>query len=149
MDITYGQDLAQFIYISYAHHSRPTSLREHIVCSHDMYSKLTLIKMHANLTSSDHLPLSPCIHIPLVPPSSCSCKSAMMLFNWLRLLLLIDATMICTHFMISKVYIYIDLLNVVILIVDLISTGKGLTHFIHGFVVRWCCLIRKTFHRVI
>ena len=30
---------------------------DNIVCSHDIYSKLTLIKMHDKLPTSDHLPL--------------------------------------------------------------------------------------------
>ena len=66
--ITYGRDSGQFTYVSDAHHS--TSWLDHIVCSHDIYSKLTLIKIHDKLSSSDHLPLSACIDIPLVPPSS-------------------------------------------------------------------------------
>ena len=63
----------QFTYVSNAHHS--TSWLDHIVCSHDIYYKLTLIKINDKLPSSDHLQLSVCIDIPLVPPSSCSSKS--------------------------------------------------------------------------
>ena len=68
--ITYGRDSGQFTYVSNAHYS--TSWLDHIVCSHDIYSKLTLIKIHDKLPSSDHLPLSAYIDILLVPPSSCS-----------------------------------------------------------------------------
>ena len=50
--ITYGRDSGQFTYVSDAHHS--TSWLDHIVCSHDIYSKLTLIKIHDKLPSSDH-----------------------------------------------------------------------------------------------
>ena len=66
--ITYGQDSGQFTYVSDAHHR--TSWLDHIVCSHDIYYKLTFIKILDKLPSSDHLPLSACICIPLVPPSS-------------------------------------------------------------------------------
>ena len=53
--ITYGQDSGQFTYVSDAHHS--TFWLDHIVCSHDIYSKLTLITIHDELPSSDHLPI--------------------------------------------------------------------------------------------
>ena len=56
--ITYGRDSGQFTYVSDAHHS--TSWLDHIVCSYDIYSKVTLIKMHSTLPSFDHLPLSAC-----------------------------------------------------------------------------------------
>ena len=54
------------------------------MCSHDIYYKLTLITIHDKLPSSDHLPLSACIDIPLVPPSSCSIDSLKMTFNWAK-----------------------------------------------------------------
>ena len=65
----YGRDSGQFTYVSDALHS--TAWLDHIVCSHFMYSKLTLIKIHAKLPSSDHLPSSACIDISLERPSSC------------------------------------------------------------------------------
>ena len=56
----------------------------YFLCSHDIYSKLTLIEIHDKLPSSDHLPLSACIDIMLVSPSSCSRKSHKITFNWAK-----------------------------------------------------------------
>ena len=46
----------------------------------ELNSMLSLIKIHDTLPSSNHLPSSACIDIPLVPPSSCSRKSLRMTF---------------------------------------------------------------------
>ena len=43
-----------------------------------------MIKIQDKLPSSDHLPLSACIDIPLVPPSSCSRESLKITFNWAK-----------------------------------------------------------------
>ena len=51
----YGRDSEQFTYVSDAHSS--TSWLDHIVCSHDVNTKINSIKILDKLPSSDHLPM--------------------------------------------------------------------------------------------
>ena len=51
----YGRGSGQFTYVSDAHNS--TSWLDHIICSHNVHSKIKAIKILDKLPSSDHLPL--------------------------------------------------------------------------------------------
>ena len=55
-----------------------------LVPTHDVYFRLTLIKIQDKLPSFDHLPLSSCIDISSMPPSFCSHKSLKMIFIWTK-----------------------------------------------------------------
>ena len=51
----YGRGSGQFTYVSDVHNS--TSWLDHIICSHNVYSKIKAIKILDKLPSSEHLPL--------------------------------------------------------------------------------------------
>ena len=133
--IMYGRESGQFTYVSDAHHN--TSWYDHIVGSQYMYSKLTLIKNTWKIPSSNHLPLSACIYISLVPPSFRSDKSTKKIFKWAKASVVYLYNYAMHTF---KKYTYMPI-NVIILIVDLRSTGKWLNHCIRWCVVRWRGLV--------
>ena len=136
-----------FTYVSDAHHS--TSWLDHIVCSHDIYYKLTLIKIHDKLPSSDHLPSSACIDIPLMPPCSFSRKSLRMTFNWAKA----SDVDLCSYDM----HTFQNFKNIPIncaIKCDYVNCSSAEHRqmndlFNRRFVARWNSLVRKQFLRVI
>ena len=109
-----------------------------------------MIKIHEKLPSSDHLPLSACIDITLVPPSSCSRKSFKMPFNWAKA----SNDDLCSYALHTFQHFKSIPINCAIKCDDVNCSSpehRQMIDFysIRRFVASWSSLVRKLFLQVI
>ena len=56
----YGREFGEYTYVSDVHNT--TSWLDHVLCSHDMNTKLSSLRILNKFPSSDHLPMSIYLH---------------------------------------------------------------------------------------
>ena len=106
---------------------------------------LTLIKIHDKLPSSDHLPLSACIDIPLVPHCSCSRKSLKMTFNWAKA----TDVDLCSNALHTFQYFKSIPINCAIKCDDVICSSPEHRQMIDLFYSQICCELEQSSQKTI
>ena len=78
----YGRESGEYTYVSDAHNT--TSWLDHVLCSHDMNTKLSSLRILNKFPSSDHLPMSIYLHFdhPIEELVTNSCSRDKVTINW-------------------------------------------------------------------
>ena len=78
----YGRESGEYTYVSDAHNT--TSWLDHALCSHDMNTKLSSLRILNKFPSSDHLPVSIYLHFdhPIEELVTNSCSRDKVTINW-------------------------------------------------------------------
>ena len=78
----YGRESGEYTYVSDAHNT--TSWLDHVLCSHDMNTKLSSLRILNKFPSSDHLPMSIFLHFdhPIEELVTNPCSIDEITFKW-------------------------------------------------------------------